>query len=99
MADGYRRWVGLLGRIRRTSIAISQEPLALTGLFATLVALLVSVCGAAVAAHDIPNDVTVQALVRPEGQRLRVLVRAPLQAMRDMDYPKPRGATNPDLLD
>jgi hypothetical protein len=51
------------------------------------------------AAHDIPADVTVQALVKPEGQRLQVLVRAPLQAMRDMDYPKPRDTTNADLLD
>jgi hypothetical protein len=49
--------------------------------------------------HDIPADVTVQALVKPDGQRLQVLIRAPLRAMRDMDYPKPRDATNADLLD
>ena len=46
------------------------------------------------AAHDIPNDVTVQTFLKPEGQRLRLLVRVPLTAMRDMDYPKPRGTTN-----
>jgi len=28
-----------------------------------------------------------------------VAVRVPLQSMRDMDYPKPRDATNADLLD
>jgi HupE/UreJ protein len=50
-------------------------------------------------AHDIPNDVTVQTFLKPEAQRLRLLVRVPLGAMRDMDYPKPRGATNGDLLD
>jgi hypothetical protein len=50
-------------------------------------------------AHDIPNDVTVQTFLKPEGQRLRLLVRVPLVAMRDMDYPKPRGATNADQLD
>ncbi len=38
-------------------------------------------------AHDIPNDVTIQAFVKPEGQRLRLLVRVPLQAMRDMEFP------------
>ena len=38
-------------------------------------------------AHDIPADVTVVAFVRPEGQRLRLLVRAPLKAARDVDYP------------
>jgi hypothetical protein len=46
-------------------------------------------------AHDIPNDVTVQAFVKPEGDRLRLLVRAPLKAMRDVEYPM-RG---PDRLD
>ncbi len=50
-------------------------------------------------AHDIPNDVSAQLLLKPEGQRLRLLVRVPLGAMRDMDYPKPPGATNSDLLD
>jgi HupE/UreJ protein len=66
---------------------------------AALVALLAFVYGVSLAAHDIPADVTVQVLVRPEGQRLRVVVRVPLQSMRDMDYPKPRDATNADLLD
>ncbi|MCU1385962.1 MAG: hypothetical protein JWL71_4659 [Acidobacteria bacterium] len=64
-----------------------------------LAALFVAVWVAAPAAHDIPNDVTIQTLLKPEGQRLRLLVRVPLQAMRDMDYPKPRGSRNTDLLD
>ena len=63
------------------------------------VACLILAWPAAPAAHDIPNDVTVQAFVKPEGARLRLIVRVPLQAMRDMDYPKPRGATNSDLFD
>ncbi len=80
------------GRVRR---AIGPPPAAL------LVALvaLVWLAGASLSGHDIPNDVTVQALLKPDGQFLRLLVRVPLQAMRDMDYPKPAGATNTDLLD
>jgi hypothetical protein len=66
---------------------------------ATLVALFVLLWPAQPAAHDIPNEVTVQAFIKPDGQRLRVLVRVPLVAMRDMDYPKPPGATTSDLLD
>jgi len=50
----------------------------------------------AVAAHDIPNDVTVQMFVKPEGERLRLLVRAPLRACRDVDFPK-RGPGYLDL--
>lgn len=38
-------------------------------------------------AHDIPNDVTVQIYVHPEGDRLTLLVRAPLEAMRDTEWP------------
>src|SRR5262245_25586900 len=39
-------------------------------------------------AHEIPADVTVLAFVKPEGQRLRVLLRVPMRAMRDVDFPK-----------
>jgi len=42
----------------------------------------------AAGAHDIPNDVTVQAFLKPEGQRLRLLVRAPMKAMRDVEFPQ-----------
>ena len=38
-------------------------------------------------AHDIPNDVTVQAFLKPSGDRLHLLVRVPLKAMRDVDFP------------
>ena len=38
-------------------------------------------------AHEIPNEVTVQTFLRPEGQTLVFLVRAPLKAMRDVDIP------------
>src|SRR5438874_8067115 len=47
-------------------------------------------------AHDIPNEVTVHAFVKPEGERLHLLVRVPLKAMRDVDYPR-RGAGQLDL--
>src|SRR5678816_880418 len=44
------------------------------------------------AAHDIPNDVTVQMFLRPSsvpsGAKLDLLVRVPLKSMRDIDFPK-----------
>ncbi len=49
-----------------------------------------------VSSHDIPNDVTVQAFVKPEGERLRLLVRIPLRACRDVEFPK-RGPGYLDL--
>jgi HupE / UreJ protein len=62
-----------------------------------IVALLVSLC-TNVAAHEIPGDVTIQAWLKPEGQRLRLLVRVPLVAMRDMNYPT-RGDKTLGILD
>ena len=39
------------------------------------------------AAHDIPVDATVQAFVKPSGHTLHLLVRVPLETMRDVDVP------------
>jgi HupE / UreJ protein len=56
-------------------------------------ALLLPLCARA---HDIPNDVTVDMFVKPEGQHLRMLVRVPLKAMRDISFPQ-RGPGYLDL--
>ena len=37
--------------------------------------------------HDIPQDITIRAFIKPEGQSLRLLVRVPLEAMRDVTFP------------
>ena len=39
-------------------------------------------------AHDIPTDIVVQVLVKPEGNRLRALVRLPLVAIQDIEFPQ-----------
>ncbi len=41
----------------------------------------------AAAAHDIPATVLLRVFARPEGGRMRLLVRAPLAAMRDFEFP------------
>ena len=51
-------------------------------------------CGAV--PHDIPNDVVVQAFVKPQGDRFHLLVRVPLKAMRDINFPE-RGPGYLDL--
>jgi hypothetical protein len=38
-------------------------------------------------AHEVPNEVSVLGFVHPEGKTLRLLVRAPLKSMRDIDIP------------
>jgi hypothetical protein len=42
-------------------------------------------------AHDVPDEVRVLAFVKPEGQALRLVMRVPLKAMRDVDVPQRRG--------
>ena len=56
-------------------------------LLARVVAAGVLVCAATVRAHDIPVDVLVQTFLKPEGQTLHLLVRVPLGAMRDVNFP------------
>jgi hypothetical protein len=48
------------------------------------------------AAHDVPADVMVHAFLKPEGPRLRLLVRAPMAALRDVTFPT-RGPAYLDL--
>jgi hypothetical protein len=45
------------------------------------------------AAHEIPRSVTVQAFVKPEPSRMRVIVRVPLSAMRDVQWPETADGT------
>jgi hypothetical protein len=59
---------------------------ALRGFALLLAALIFSAVGAR--AHDIPSDVTVQAFMKPEGQVLRLLVRLPLKAVMDVEFPR-----------
>src|SRR5688500_13167804 len=59
--------------------------------FRLALAFLLVVASTTVPAHEIPNEVTIQTFLKPEGQRLNFLVRAPLKAMRDMDVPRRDG--------
>ena len=53
-----------------------------------LLFIVVVTCVARVSAHDIPRDVTVQAFAKPEGQTLTLLVRVPLKAIMDIEFPR-----------
>ena len=63
--------------------------------YAQAALLLVAAVVQGLQAHEVPNDVTIQAYLRPEGARLRLLVRVPLVAMRDMTWP----FRSPGILD
>ena len=63
--------------------------------FAVLITLLVVLAPARSVAHEIPSDVLVQMFVKPDGERLRVLVRVPLRSITETEWPE----TRPGLLD
>src|ERR1041385_1638800 len=52
-----------------------------------LIASLLIVASAQLSAHDIPVDILVQIFLKPEGSKLTLVVRVPLSAMRDVDFP------------
>lgn len=61
--------------------------------------LTLAVFASSAAAHDIPASVTVHAIVKPEGDRLRMLVRVPLRVVRDIEFPqRDRGYLDMDRL-
>jgi hypothetical protein len=57
------------------------------GRWSATIGLCAALLPALVRGHEIPSDVTVRMLVRPEGQRVQLLVRAPLEAMQDITFP------------
>jgi hypothetical protein len=54
---------------------------------ALLVAALLLTAAVPAWAHEVPASVSVQAWIHPADGRLTLLVRAPLEAMRDVDWP------------
>jgi len=56
--------------------------------FALAASLAAVMFSSSARAHEIPNDVTVQAFLKPSGDRAHLLVRVPLKAMRDIVFPE-----------
>lgn len=50
-------------------------------------ALAILFVPAAGSGHEIPSDVVVQSYLKPEGSTLNLIVRVPLEAMRDVNFP------------
>lgn len=55
---------------------------------AALLVVLALLPATRLSAHDIPRDVTVQAFAKPEGQSFKLLVRVPLKAIMDIEFPR-----------
>jgi hypothetical protein len=65
-----------------------------------VVVVLLALAGTTLYAHDIPNDVVVQAFLKPEGNRARLLLRVPMKGMIDVEVPlRDRGYLNIPVAD
>ena len=84
---------------RSECVILRRQSLIRPGVTVALVVALVLAWALAFAgpifAHDIPSSVTVLAFVKPEGQRLFLVLRVPLESMRDVNFP----ITGPGYLD
>jgi HupE / UreJ protein len=70
------------------NIGFTTETQRHTGRFVFLfTCVFVSLC-LQTQAHDIPADITIQSFLRPEGRTLHFLLRVPLKAMRDVEFPR-----------
>ncbi len=56
--------------------------------FLAALAFALTVLAGSALAHDIPGELRVHGFVRPEGQRLRVILRIPLDLLLNVDLPK-----------
>jgi hypothetical protein len=63
------------------------QPIRRAGLFACIALALLAALTSRTSAHEIPSEIKIHMFFKPEGQVLRVLVRAPLEAMTDIDWP------------
>ncbi|HYW32198.1 MAG TPA: HupE/UreJ family protein [Gemmatimonas sp.] len=74
------------GQALRRPAALQRAALQRLARVALVAAALVALLPAVPFAHELPRDVVVRAFVKPERQTLRVLVRVPLEAMRDVEF-------------
>ena len=70
------------------SQSVVAQPERRLSVLVLLVSGLLLLLPATLSTHDIPVDVTVQAIVKAQGQRLRMLIRVPLVAMQDFNFPQ-----------
>src|SRR5690242_7457287 len=54
---------------------------------AVALVVFVAVLAGSAAAHDVPTDILINAFVKPEGNRLMLLIRVPMAAIQEIEFP------------
>jgi hypothetical protein len=76
------------GRITPHFVSKLKLQIVSTVIKSILLLAVVFVPQASVRAHEIPTDVVIQTILKPEGSHINFLVRVPLAAMRDVNFPE-----------
>jgi hypothetical protein len=75
--------------VSSSAFARNGRQYTLRGVRRLLLALALAAGAARLAtAHDIPRDIVVHASVKPQGDRLQVMLRLPVEAIRDIPFPR-----------
>ena len=73
--------------MQESSQLFVQQLSRLSSRLGVFLALLCALLPALTQAHDIPSRVTVNAFVKPEGNKLTVLLRVPMEAFGEISFP------------
>ena len=70
----------------RTSNTFKSNSKKILVLFSAFIFFIISTDRGALS-HEIPNDVVVRTIIKPDEEKINLLIRVPLEAMRDMNFP------------
>ena len=72
----------------RRALRLAALVLAAVGALAGLIAVVVAGSARPALAHDTPADIRITGGVKPAGERLELLLRVPMRALIEVDFPK-----------
>ena len=79
--------VGLVGTLRLGTAAALRMAVSGIRLLALLAVCISAGPVTAVHAHDVPADIRINAFAKPAGDRFQLLLRVPMQALLDVEFP------------
>ena len=73
-------------RVMHNSNTFKSNSKKILALFSAFIFFVIST-DRGVLSHEIPNDVVVRTIIKPDEDKINLLIRVPLEAMRDMNFP------------
>jgi len=77
----------IIKRLTRTIITNAHKPVSIVMMMCAVISLTCAFSNQA-QAHEIPTDIVIHTILKPDGDQLNFIVRVPLEAMRDVNFPE-----------